>query len=297
MLEHRQLKYFLAVIRLGNFRKAANALHITPPALTKSIQQLEDRLGVALFDREYGAAKPTLFGQLLEEHARSLTTMAEDIENHIAQIANLEEGKLSVGGGIIASESILRKAVISTSEKFPKLQFDILIDNWPVLERKLIEGEIEFYVGWTGNIDQHKSMEIVDLRHDPLLLFCGSQHPLLKMEEFGKSDIIQYHLISPNMPHETIRKAEEYFGPEYSARIPHISSNSLSLIRSSLMHSDYLTIGTKYIFQDDLNSGDIRQLPIDTNFGITKPGIVYMKNRILSPAARKLIDELEKSLI
>jgi len=294
MLEHRQLKYFLSIIRSGNFRRAANELHITPPALTKSIQQLEDRLGVELFDREYGAAKPTVFGRLLEEHARSLITSVEDIENHLAQIANLEQGHLSVGGGIIASDSLLRKAVVSTSEKFPNLKFDILIDNWSVLERKLEDSDIELYVGWVGNIDKRENMEIVELRQDPLFFVCGAQHPLLKTEKVLQSDITQYPLVSSHMPREIQLKIEEYFGTNYTTKEPHISVNSLSLIKSTLMNSNYLAIGTKYIFLDDIKSGNIVRLPLKANLGVTKPGIVYMNNRILSPAAKKLIAELKK---
>jgi DNA-binding transcriptional LysR family regulator len=296
MLEHRQLKYFLSIIRQGNFRKAANALHITPPALTKSIQQLEERLGVELFDREYGSAKPTVFGQLLAKHAHTLITTAEDIENHIAQIANLEGGLLSVGGGIIASDSMLRKAVVSTFEQFPKLRFDILIDNWSVLEKKLEDGDIEFYVGWTGNIDKRDNMEITELRHDSLFLLCGSQHPLLKKEKIIRSDIIRYPMISSSLPLETKRKLERCFGADYSARLPHIFSNSLSLIKSTIMHSNHLTLGTQYIFEDDIRSKNIKRVPIDVDLGITKPGIVYMKNRTLSPAANQLITELKKDL-
>lgn len=296
MLEYRQLKHFLAIIRSGNFRKAANELHITPPALTKSIHQLEDRLGVELFDREYGSAKPTVFGRVLEEHARSLVASAEDIENHIAQIANLENGRLSVGGGIIASETKLRRAVINTSKNFPKLKFDIVVDNWSILEKKLVNGDIELYVGRLSNISEFDDIEIIELSHDPLFLICGADHPLLKIDQVTVDDIIQYPFISSFIPEYAQQKILECLGEGYSAQVPHMSCNSFSFARSTIRESHYISIGTTGFFHDDLTSGGIVRVPINLEFGVTEPRIAYMRSRLLSPAAKQLIKELKKSL-
>lgn len=297
MLEYRHLKYFLAIIRSGNFRKAANELHITPPALTKSIHQLEDKLGVELFDREYGSAKPTVFGLVLEEHARSLVASAEDIENHIAQIANLESGRLSVGGGIIASESKLRRSIIKVAEKFPNLKFDIVVDNWSVLEQKLADGDVELYIGRLSQIELSQDMEIIELGHDPLFLVCGAHHPLLKKKCVAEVDIIRYPLIASMIPQYARQKIEEHLGADYSASSPHMSCNSFSFTRSIIKKSNYISLGTQNLFYDELISGEIVRIPINLEFGVTEPRIVYMKNRLLSPAAKELIKELGEEFI
>jgi|GEM_PF-2342885 len=291
MLEHRQLLYFLSVVREGSFRKAADAQNITPPALTKSLKNLEDRLGVQLFEREYGSAKLTAFGSALVEPARSLVLASEGIENHLAQIANLESGHLSVGAGVVAMGSILSKSVMPICEQYPKVKFNIHADRTPALEKQLRNGEIEFFVGYYRAIEKIDDLEIIELRKDPLILVCHKDHPLSGEKSLSIKEISRYPIISSPLPHDVRRTLDLGFH-ELVKPYLQITSNCLNLIKKAIMDKNHLALGTELLFEDEITAGEAIALHTEKRIGYTSPGIVSKKGQSLSPAAQQLIDNI-----
>ena len=92
MFDLRRLRHALALAEHRNFARAAAALHITQPALSRSIQALEDGLGVRLFDRSPRDVDPTAFGELVLRHARSLELSARDLDRELQLAKGLEIG-------------------------------------------------------------------------------------------------------------------------------------------------------------------------------------------------------------
>jgi DNA-binding transcriptional LysR family regulator len=83
MIDLRHLRHALALAEHGNFARAADACHITQPALTRSIQSLEAALGVTLFDRRRGGVEPTAFGRLVLDHAAGLDMGSRELEREL----------------------------------------------------------------------------------------------------------------------------------------------------------------------------------------------------------------------
>ena len=80
MFDMRRLRHALALAEHRNFARAAAALHITQPALSRSIQALEEGMGVLLFDRSPRDVEPTAFGELVLRHARGLELSSRDLD-------------------------------------------------------------------------------------------------------------------------------------------------------------------------------------------------------------------------
>jgi DNA-binding transcriptional LysR family regulator len=98
-MELRQLRHLIAVVEHGSFSRAAEAVHLTQPALSRSIQALEASVGAAVVERNRGAIVPTDVGQLLLSHGRRLDTATRDLERDIALAQGLELGELRIGVG------------------------------------------------------------------------------------------------------------------------------------------------------------------------------------------------------
>ena len=92
-MELRQLRHLMAVVEHGSFSRAAEAVHLTQPALSRSIQALEAGVGAPVLERNRGAIQPTDVGQLLLTHARLLDTVTRDLERDIALTQGLELGE------------------------------------------------------------------------------------------------------------------------------------------------------------------------------------------------------------
>src|SRR5439155_21992618 len=92
-----QLKYFLRVAELRSFSKAADALHVAQPAITRQIRLLEEELGVALFHRHSRGSEPTEAGRLLEARAAALLRLAEQTRVDVVSRARAPTGTVRVG--------------------------------------------------------------------------------------------------------------------------------------------------------------------------------------------------------
>src|SRR3954469_18990341 len=97
-MDLRHLRNMLAVMEEGSLGKAAQRLNVSQPALTKSIQRLEEHLGVRLFDREVRGMKPTFYAESLKGYAKAACIGMTEAETQIAALRDGTEGIITVAG-------------------------------------------------------------------------------------------------------------------------------------------------------------------------------------------------------
>ena len=121
MFELRHLRHALGLAEHRNFARAAEALHISQSALSRSIQSLEESLEVTLFDRAHGGVEPTIFGQLLLNSARDLDLAARDLQREINLAKGLSSGELKIGVGPWGAAMLAGAVVGAMSLQYPAL--------------------------------------------------------------------------------------------------------------------------------------------------------------------------------
>lgn len=124
-MEIRVLRYFLTVVREQSITKAADVLHITQPTLSRQLAQMEEEIGVKLFDR--GTRKITLTneGILLRRRAEEILQLVDKTEKELIEQDEQVEGKITIGCGEIASVQLLPELFESFRRKYPLVTFDI----------------------------------------------------------------------------------------------------------------------------------------------------------------------------
>jgi len=124
-MEIRVLRYFLTVAREQSITKASGVLHITQPTLSRQLAQMEDEVGVKLFDR--GTRKITLTneGLLLRRRAEEILQLVDKTEKELIEQEEQVEGKITIGCGEIASVQLLPNLFESFHEKYPRVSFDL----------------------------------------------------------------------------------------------------------------------------------------------------------------------------
>lgn len=124
-MEIRVLRYFLTVVREQSITKASEVLHITQPTLSRQLAQMEEEVGVKLFDR--GTRKITLTneGLLLRRRAEEILQLVDKTEKELIVQEEQVEGKITIGCGEIASVQLLPDLFKSFHEKYPRVTFDI----------------------------------------------------------------------------------------------------------------------------------------------------------------------------
>ena len=145
-MEIRTLRYFLAVAREENMTRAAEALHVTQPTLSKALKSLEDELGKKLFTRHSFSIKLTDEGILLRNRAEDLVSMADRIEREFVSLDDITGGDLYFGLAESFQIRYLAHAIHSFKQIYPGLRYHITSgDSEQVLE-KLDKGLLDFVV-------------------------------------------------------------------------------------------------------------------------------------------------------
>ena len=146
MLEVRYLKHIVAVAQFKNFHRAAESVHISQPALTKSIQKAETLLGVRLFERNSERVSPTKYGNFVVNNAHSIIGSIDKIPDGIATLKTGKEGIMRIGAHPFYT-SFLVDAIGEFLAPQSKFTFDIKVYGHLEAVKGVLEGEIDFYIG------------------------------------------------------------------------------------------------------------------------------------------------------
>ncbi len=175
-MELRHLRYFEAVARHSHVTRAAAELHIAQPALSKQISQLEQELGVALFDRIGRNVRLTEAGESLLPHVHAILTQVEAARAEMAERVGLRRGRASVGTPPTVGTQLLPRALADFNRAYPGI------------ELRLHEAGIQTLLGLleTGTVDvavvtlpvNDPSLTIVPLFSEDLMIAVGREHRL-----------------------------------------------------------------------------------------------------------------------
>lgn len=142
-METRVLRYFLAVAREENITKAAEQLHITQPTLSRQLAQLEEELGVHLFERGTRRTTLTNEGQLLRRRAEEIIELMDKTERELAEQEELVDGTVSIGWGELESVKLVAGMLRAFSEKYPLVRYRLYSANADHLKSQIDRGLLD----------------------------------------------------------------------------------------------------------------------------------------------------------
>ena len=142
-MELRVLNYFLMVARESNITKAAALLHVTQPTLSRQLQQLEEELGVKLFERSSHSIILTENGMLLQRRAQEIVSLANKTRHEFLRQDEQLSGKITIGSGELRSFSYLSGLLASFREKYPAIRIDIHSGNADNIKELIEKGLLD----------------------------------------------------------------------------------------------------------------------------------------------------------
>ena len=140
-----QLKTFLVVVRSGGVHKASKVLHLTQPAITTRIKNLESSLSTKLFDRASSKMQLTKRGEMLVNYAEKFAQLAEFVERDIIEPHGID-GRLRLGVSETIAQSWLPEYITEMRQKYPKLEIDINVDISSNLREALLERKVDLAI-------------------------------------------------------------------------------------------------------------------------------------------------------
>ena len=174
-LTFRQLKVFEAVARHLNYTRAAQELHLTQPAISMQVKQLEDSLGVALFEQLGKRIHLTEAGQEVLTYARSVTQQLDELEGVLNRIKGLAGGRLRISVATTANYFI--PTLLGTfSRRFPDVTVTLDVTNRETLLRQLRENTVDLVI--MGQPPGEADVDAEPFLDNPLVVVAPPSHPL-----------------------------------------------------------------------------------------------------------------------
>ncbi|AHX15656.1 LysR family transcriptional regulator [Dyella jiangningensis] len=176
----RQLRVFLAVARQQHFRRAAESLHLSQPAVSRHIAELESELGLKLFDRNTREVVPTEAGRYLESAIGRVLDELEGVLAHVHSESERRRGKVHVASVPTLSAGLMPQCIAGCARRFPDLAIQLHDQAQTMVLDSVRGGEVDFGLAIeppdTGEFDTEL------LLRDPFMLVCRPDHPLASLD-------------------------------------------------------------------------------------------------------------------
>lgn len=297
MFDMRRLRHALALAEHRNFARAAAALHITQPALSRSIQSLEDALEVRLFDRSPRDIEATAFGELVLRHARGLELSARDLDRELQLAKGLEIGTLNVGAGPWGAASMVGVTIGKLSRLYPRLRTRVLISPWMELPARIRSREVDLMVADVSEVQGQDDLEITPLLPHRAFVVCRPGHPLTAQPGASAADIFRFPLAGPHLPQHAIDKMLQHMPQPVREHVKKhgllaITCDSSSVLKAILANSDAISIMSVFMVIKELRDGDLAMVR-DLDLGVQGQfGVTRLRGRTLSPPATAFLELL-----
>ncbi|QDT84045.1 LysR family transcriptional regulator [Gimesia chilikensis] len=184
-MEVDQLRYFLRVAERGNFTRAAEELNISQPALSRSIQKLEEELGQPVFERKTRSVALTDAGTLLQSRAQQILALIEDTKAEISDDGR--SGQIRIGAIPTIAPFFLPNLLRQFSSEFPAASIIVQEDTTDHLLKRCTQGEIDLAI--LALPVPAKYLEVEELFQEELLLVLPPDHPLVNKPQIRLNDI------------------------------------------------------------------------------------------------------------
>lgn len=208
-MDLKALQYFVEVVDSGGFNRAAERIHLSQPALSKSIAQLEAELELPLLTRGKRGTKVQLtpHGEVVYRHALTLLAAKRALTEELDKLKGLSKGCLRLGLAPLGSAELFAPIIAKYRQAYPEIETQLLVRGGVEQTSALQQGEIELA---TGIIDLKEQYEGIAIHTEPMVVVLPSEHTLANLSEIplGQLDGYAQILFEPEFSlHEMVLNA------------------------------------------------------------------------------------------
>ena len=238
-MEIRVLRYFLTVVREESITKASEILHITQPTLSRQLAQMEEEIGVKLFDRGTRKIKLTNEGILLRRRAEEILQLVDKTEKELVEQEEQVEGKISIGCGEMAAVQILPELIEAFRQKYPRVNFDIVTATADVVKEQMDKGLLDIGL-LLEPVDMEKYDFIRMKTKERWVVLMRPDSPLSEKEAVTAEDLSELPLILPRRMNVR-SELSSWFGSYYDKMnvvfTSNLSTNGAIMVNGGLAYS------------------------------------------------------------
>ncbi|CDN15152.1 MAG: LysR family transcriptional regulator [Richelia sp.] len=205
-----QLRILKAIAAEGSFKRAADSLYVSQPAVSLQVQNLERQLDVPLFDRGGRRAQLTEAGHLLLNYGEKILSLCQETCRAVEDLQNLQGGTLIVGASQTTGTYLLPRMIGLFRQKYPDVAVQLHVHSTRRTAWSVVNGQVDMaIIGGEVPAELTESLEIVPYSEDELVLILPIFHPFAKLDKIQKEDLYKLQFITLDSQ-STIRKVIDH---------------------------------------------------------------------------------------
>ncbi len=292
-LKTRQLLLLIALDEQRNIHRASEELHMTQPAASKQLKELEEMLGVQLFERLPRGMEPTIYGETMIRHARMALNSLSLAHDDIVAVKSGLQGQVEIGTIMTPGLVLLPRVLTMVKEQAPRLRIGVQMEQSNVLLEQLERGRLDFMIGRIPERVSAAGLKYEELTDEPACVVVRVGHPLLAVDGLQLSDIADRPWILP--PQGSILRSRCDLMFRRAGLTPPlnvIDTTALLVVTALLQQTDSLHVMPIAVARYYESQNVLSVLPIDLPCRMDAYGIVSLDGHLPSPGAELLLRAL-----
>ena len=291
-----QLRILKAIALEGSFKKAADTLYVSQPAVSLQVQNLEKQLNVHLFDRGGRKAQLTEAGHLLLNYGEKIISLCQETCRAIEDLQNLQGGTLIVGASQTTGTYLLPRMIGMFRQKYPEVSVQLQVHSTRRTSWSIANGQVDLaIIGGEIPIELQEVLKVLPYAEDELALILPANHPLAKAEIIQKEDLYKLKFITLDSQ-STIRKVIDKVLSQYDIDIKRLKVemelNSIEAIKNAVQSGLGVAFVSITAIEKELQMQVLQLVRIKDVEVRRTLSVIFNPNRYRSKAAEAFAKEI-----
>jgi len=291
-----QLRILKAIAAEGSFKRAADSLFVSQPAISLQVQNLERQLDVPLFDRGGRRAQLTEAGHLLLTYGDKILSLCQETCRAIEDLQNLQGGTLIIGASQTTGTYLLPRMIGMFRHKYPDVAVQLHVHSTRRTAWSMANGQIDLaIVGGEVPSELQESLDVLPYAEDELVLILPVSHSLAEKETIQKDDLYHLNFITLDSQ-STIRKVIDQVlserGIDTRRLKVEMELNSIEAIKNAVQSGLGVAFVSVSAIEKELQIGVLTTAKIDQIVVNRILSVIYNPNRYRSKAAEAFSKEV-----
>jgi len=291
-----QLRILKAIAAEGSFKRAADSLYVSQPAVSLQVQNLERQLDVPLFDRGGRRAQLTEAGHLLLSYGEKILTLCQETCRAIEDLQNLQGGTLIIGASQTTGTYLLPRMIGLFRQRYPDVAVQLHVHSTRRTSWSVANGQIDLaIIGGEISPELHDSLEIIPYAEDELALILPVHHPFAKQDTIQKEDLYRLGFIALDSQ-STIRKVIDQVltrsGIETRRLKIEMELNSIEAIKTAVQSGLGCAFVSTTAIEKELQMGMVHRVKIEDVVVKRMLAVITNPNRYRSKAAEAFCQDI-----
>jgi len=287
----RRLQVFHTVARLLSFTKAAESLHMTQPAVTFQVRQLEEYFNTRLFDRTHNRISLTDAGRQVFVYADKIFELYSEMDNSVKTMTGDISGVLTIGASTTIAEYMLPALLGDFKAKYPEVAIHLKVSNSDSIVSMVENNELD--LGVVESPVNNKNLVVEVCKYDSLVAIVEPNHPEAKSKSLSFQDLVQYPFICREEGSGTREVIEDYISAikdkEDAVLDVVMELGSPEAVKGAVEAGMGISVVSRATIRKELQLGTLVEIPMDPV--MSRPfSFVHQKQKFRMRVMEELLD-------